>query len=164
MLLSLEQLQQQNKERAAEVEVLLSSLHKVLETTINEQIVESKSLENIQQEVKQLKEEKVTLTDTITELKRKETSLLQSENLEAKQLEEKLKTLKRSINNAQEAYSDEVWKRNAVADEIAENKQELKEKELSLTAKVNAFIKEKQEFDLEKRRFRAKVSQYDGIL
>lgn len=153
--MSLQEIQQQNNERRQEINSLLDAIHQKISAAYSELQSVQATVKDLQIEKTDLLKENSTLKTSLEKLKEDNKKELDNYTTDVALLQQQYNKLKELIKTAQETYSVKVRENNTLADNLEDEKKDLKEREISLNAKLRAYKKDREDLNFEKRRFEA---------
>lgn len=157
--MNLAELQEKHKQRLESINQSLVNIESVFENAVSELSSIQETLKVNKNEIHDLEMEKVNISQGLSDLQEQHKTELIEHRTTVKNLQSQEERLRNLIKDAQEQYSKRIQESNALRDTLIDDKKDLKERELSLNAKLRAFKKEREEFNFEKRKFQAEKSE-----
>lgn len=157
--MNLAELQEKHKQRLESINQSLVNIESVFENAVSELSSIQETLKVNKNEIHDLEMEKVNISQGLSDLQEQHKTELIEHRTTVKNLQAQEERLRNLIKDAQEQYSKRIQESNALRDTLIDDKKDLKERELSLNAKLRAFKKEREEFNFEKRKFQAEKSE-----
>lgn len=150
--MELKQLHRQNKDRREKINNTLDLIDEALESIVTSREEQETIVSSLLIEVGELRDIKAKLVSEIDILESDRDEKIADSKDVLTELDLQHGRLTKLISDAQKLYTEEIQKRNTLHDDLRDEERDLREREIALEVKIDAFKLERQEFNTEKRR------------